>query len=228
MATVSQLRVVLVADQALFRKGIASLLSSRPAIQVVAEVDSVHEAIEHSRQEMPDLILIDIHGPFAETIEAVGTLRQALPRVRVVVLSGFEEDADLFTAIRLGADGFILRNVVPAELFTVLEGVSDGVAPISATLAGRILDEFRRMDLETGPWQEVHVGLTPKETEMLELLVRGDSNKAIADVMHISENTVKLHVHNAMEKLHLQNRTQLALYLVRRRLAQINHPSSSI
>ncbi len=220
MATSNKLCVLLVADQTLIRKGIASLLSSRPGIQIIAEVDNAREAIEHSRQVMPDLILIDIHAPFMSNVEAVGVLKQSLPGVKVVVLSGFDEDADLFDAIRLGADGFLLRNVEPAELFALLEGVASGAAPISATLAGRILDEFRRMELETRPSKEAHVGLTPKEAEMLELLGRGNSNREIADVMHISENTVKLHVHNAMGKLHLQNRTQLAIYLVRRRLIQ--------
>ncbi len=216
MAAARQLRVLLVADETLFRKGVASLLSAQPDIRVVAEVDSACEAIEQARQATPDLILIDVHSPFPVKIQAVATLKQALPNVKVVVLSGFEDDADLVAAIRLGADGFLLRNIEPADLYTILAGFSSGAAPISAALAARILNEFRRMELETGPPQQAPVGLTPKETETLELLVRGNSNREIAEVMHISENTVKLHVHNAMEKLHLQNRTQLALHLVRR------------
>ncbi len=220
MATTDKLRVLLVADETLFRKAVASLLSTRAGIQVIGEVDSAREAIAQTRQEMPDLVLMDVHSPFAAKIEAVATLKQAMPRVKVVVLSGFEQDADLFAAIRLGADGFLPRNIEPADLFTILEGVSSGAAPISAALAARILCEFRRMELETRPSQQMDVGLTPKETETLELLVRGNSNREIADEMHISENTVKLHVHNAMEKLHLQNRTQLALHLVRRQFAQ--------
>jgi two-component system NarL family response regulator len=224
MAANDKLRVLLVADQTLFRKGIASLLSSRQGVEVIGEASDMSEALEHARHGMPDLILIDVHAPFAENIGTVYTLKQVLPRVKVVVLSAFDDNADLFTAVRLGADGFLLRNVEPTEFFALVEGVGLGAAPISAALSERILHEFRRMDLETRPALEAHVGLTPKEVEMLELLARGDSNRVIADRMHISENTVKLHVHNAMEKLHLQNRTQLAVYLVRRRLAQSDTP----
>lgn len=210
-----RLRVLLVDDHALFRKGLASLMFSRSDLEIVGEAEDGYEAIEMARMTLPDLILMDVHMPVCDGIEAVKAIKSSSPRIRIVMLSASDDDDDLFTAIRCGADGYLLKNLDPTQFFFILEGVRRGESPLSGILADRILQEFRKTETRQEPPAESTEALTARETEVLELLVMGNSNKEIADALHFSENTVKLHLRNIMEKLHLQNRTQLAVYAVR-------------
>lgn len=209
-----KLRVLLVDDHTLFRKGMASLLSDRDDMEVVGDVENGWEAIEMARAGSPDLILMDVHMPGCDGITAVRTIKKQLPHVKVVMLTAFDDDEDLFAAIKNGADGYLLKNLPPSQFFSLLEGVTRGEAAISGVLADRILHEFRKMDEEKRPGKATHQALTQREIETLELLVQGKTNKEIAGALAISENTVKRHLVDIMEKLHLENRIQLAVYAV--------------
>ncbi len=217
-----RMRVLLVDDHSLFRKGLASLMSDRNDIDVVGEAENGNEAIRITRELLPDLVLMDVHMPGGDGLEAVKIIKKELPHIKIVMLTVSDADDDLFAAIKNGADGYLLKNLDPVQFFVLLEGVRRGEAAISGVLADRILQEFRENDVRPGQHPDVYEALTPKEIETLELLVKGDTNREIADALHVSENTVKLYLRNIMEKLHLQNRIQLAVYAVRKGL--VNNP----
>ncbi len=212
------LRVLLVDDHVLFRKGLAGLIAARDDMEVVGEAGDGLAAIEKASETMPDLILMDVVMPRCDGLEATRIIKQELPLVRIVMLTASDEDANLFAAIKNGADGYLLKILEPAQLFTMIDGIRRGESPLSPSLAGKILQEFRRPERDVRPAPEYVERLTPRDTQVLELVVQGLNNKEIADRLHVTENTVKLHLRNILEKLHLQNRIQVAVYAVRRGL----------
>ena len=211
------LRILLVDDHVLFRKGVAALLAARQEMDVVVvgEASDGLEAIAQARETVPDVILMDIHMPECDGLEAVRVIKREMPHVCIIMLTVSDDDRDLFAAIKNGAEGYLLKNLEPYQLFDMLEGVRRGEAPISGTLAAKILQEFRQPDQSLAPKPEAREALTPREIEVLERVVEGATNKEIAEVLVITENTVKIHLHNILEKLHLQNRIQAAVYAVR-------------
>ncbi len=211
------LRVLLVDDHALFRAGIASLLTSRRGFQVVGQAQDGEEAVEAARHLKPDLILMDLHMPRVGGIEATRRIRVELPEVKVVVLTVSDQDRDLFEAIKSGAHGYLLKNLEPEELFDYLGGISRGEAPISRTMATRLLNEFANQASRTRESATVEPSndLTPREREVLKLVASGASNREIAVALTLTENTVKNHLRHILEKLHLENRVQAAAYALK-------------
>ncbi len=222
------LRVLLVDDHVLFRKGIAALLASRQRIEVVGEASNGLEAIECAQQTIPDVVLMDIHMPKCDGLEAVKIIKREMPHVHIIMLTVSDNESDLFTAIKNGADGYLLKNLEPVQLFEMLEGIHRGEAPISGVLAAKILNEFRQSVNKGNPLVEARDGLSPREIEVLELVVQGATNKEIGTALCIAEDTVKIHLRNILEKLHLQNRIQAAVYAVRQGLVRestrVNNP----
>jgi DNA-binding NarL/FixJ family response regulator len=211
------LRIVLVDDHLLFRKGTAAVLALRSDYQVVGEASDGLEAIEIARATLPDVILMDLTMPRCSGIEATRTIKSEMPQTKIIVLTVSDTDHDLFGAIKNGADGYLLKNIKPPQLFEVLDGLQRGEAPITGVLAARILKEFREPD-QSAPPVEVENDLTPRESQVLELLVQGLTNKEIAAALSVAEDTIRGHVRLILEKLHLQNRTQAAVYAVRQGL----------
>ena len=209
------LRVLLVDDHVLFRKGMAALLAARQDMEVVGEAGDGLEAIAQARETVPDVILMDIHMPQCSGLEAVRIIKREMPHVRIIMLTVSDDDRDLFTAIKNGAEGYLLKNLEPYQLFDMLEGVRRGEAAISGAMAAKILQEFRQPDQNMAPKPEAREALTPREIEVLERVVEGATNKEIAEALAITENTVKIHLRNILQKLHLQNRIQVAVYAVR-------------
>lgn len=203
------IRVLLVDDHQLFRRGVASLLSGREDIEVVGEANNGAEAVERARELMPDVILMDIKMPRLDGIAATKQLKTEIPYVRIMMLTVSETDEDLFEAIKAGASGYLLKNVDPDYLIASVQQVQRGEVPIAPTMAAKILREL------TSPAETTVQALTGRERQVLELLAGGLANKEIAFQLKISENTVKNHLRNILEKLHLQNRVQAALYAVR-------------
>ncbi len=218
MVTSDRWRVVLVDDHQLFRAGLAALMSGCDDFELVGEAASGPEALERVRAVVPDVVLMDIHMPGGDGLEAVKAIKKELPQVKIAMLTVSDADEDLFAAIKNGADGYLLKNIGPSLLFSMLRGMRHGEAAISKALADRILQEFRKGYAEVKQTPALEEELTPREIEMLERLVRGDLNQEIAQAMHISESAVKLHLRVIMGKLHLRNRTQLAVYAVRQGL----------
>ncbi len=214
------LRILLVDDSVLFRKGIASLLSSKGNMQVVGEAGDGPEAIDRTRELLPDLILMDINMPRCDGIEATKRIKDEMPYATIVMLTVSDDDQDLFDAIKNGARGYLLKNMEPDDLFELLEGVSNGEAPISRTMATKILGEFALRTRKPTPVASPANSITPREKEVLRLVTAGMSNKEIASVLFITENTVKNHLRNILEKLHLQNRVQIAAHAVKEGLLE--------
>ena len=210
-------RVLVVDDHALFRKGVASLLRDAEGFVVVGEARDGREALA------PDVVLMDVYMPGMDGLEAARRIRQAVPSVRIVMLTISEEDQNLFEALKAGAHGYLLKSVEPEELFRTLRGIVRGEAFLTPSMATKLLDEFTR---RTGAEPARPAGrMSPREREVLELLTRGAVNKEIAAALRISENTVKNHLKSIMEKLHAENRVQVVAYALRRGLVKRSPPS---
>jgi two-component system, NarL family, nitrate/nitrite response regulator NarL len=218
------LRILLVDDHVLFRKGIAALLAARQDLQVVGEAGDGFEAIEKAREIVPDVILMDINMPKCDGLEAIRQIKREMPLMTIVMLTVSEDDKHLFEAIKSGAQGYLLKNLEPYQLYNLLENISKGESPLSGAIAAKILKEFTRPNPGASKGPEILDELTNRETMILQLVVEGKSNVEIASALVISENTVKIHVRNILEKLHLQNRIQAAVYAVRQGL--VDDPTS--
>lgn len=208
-------RILAVDDHVLFRKGLVNLLSCQEDMEVVGEADDGMAALEMARTLMPDIILMDIAMPECDGLEATRLIKAEMPYAKIVILTVSEAEGDLFQAIKYGARGYLLKSLEPEELFRLLRGVQLGEAPISPAMAGKIIDEFAARAAKQPAAEDA---LTSREREVLELLAWGATNKDMALKLSISENTVKNHLKNILEKLHLQNRVQAAAYAVRQGL----------
>ncbi|ACZ37594.1 response regulator [Sphaerobacter thermophilus] len=212
------MRVIIADDHALFRDGLRSLLEAR-GVEVVAEARNGREAVELARQLRPDIVLMDLTMPVMGGLEATRLISAELPDVNVVVLTASEDDADLFEAVKSGAEGFLPKNLEAEQFFDLLQGVTEGQPALTPGLARKVLNEFAR---PAAPRPErTAEELTEREREVLELLVQGvTSNKDLADRLFVSENTVKYHLRNILNKLHLQNRAQVIAYALRHGLVE--------
>jgi two-component system nitrate/nitrite response regulator NarL len=222
-----RLRVLLVDDQALFRRALASLVNGQLDMTVVGEAEDGRDALEKARALRPDLVVMDVNMPVASGVDGVRAIRAAGIDTRIVMLTVSEDDDDLFESIKAGANGYLLKNVRPEQLFDSLRGVMHGEAPIAPGIAGKLLDALRHGGVPTrgaaglagttagGEGDDGGPALTRREAEILELVAEGLSNKEIAARLTITEGTVKNHVHNSLEKLHLSNRVQAAAFAVR-------------
>lgn len=215
-----RISVLLADDHALFRDGLVSLLSMEDDIEVVGVANDGLEALEKARELVPDLILMDIKMPRCNGLEATRTIKEEMPHVRIVMLTVSEDDHDLFEAIKNGAEGYLLKTLNAQELVDLLKGVFDGEAPISRTMARKILGEFALQSKRTEPHAIPRGDLTRREIEVLQLVGDGATDKEIASRLFISQRTVKNHMHNILDKLHLQNRVQAATYALRQGLIQ--------
>lgn len=215
-----KLRVLLVDDQPLFRRALATLISAQFDMAVVGEGENGRDALDKVRALQPDLVVMDVNMPGASGVDGVSAIRAAGFATPIVMLTVSEDDDDLFESIKAGANGYLLKNVRPEQLFEDLRGVMRGEAPIAPAVASKLLDALRTGGLPrpgaaaaaAPPPDSV---LTRRESEILQLVAAGLSNKEIANELTITEGTVKNHVHNALEKLHLTNRVQAAAYAVR-------------
>jgi DNA-binding NarL/FixJ family response regulator len=209
-------RVLLADDHQLFRDGMRGLLEAR-GFDVVGEARNGREAVEQARKLRPDLVLMDLNMPEVNGLAATRLLSADLPDVRVVILTASEDDADLFEAIKSGAQGYIFKNIESAELFRLLDGVALGQPALTPNLARKLLGEFARpAPTQRGSAEDATSLLTEREREVLDLLVQGvTTNKDLADRLVVSENTVKYHLRNILDKLHVQNRAQVVAYAVR-------------
>jgi DNA-binding NarL/FixJ family response regulator len=205
------MRTLLVDDHALFRDGVASLLLAW-GHEVVGQASDGGQAIELVESTAPDVVLMDVRMPNVSGLEATAEIKARHPEVAIVMLTVSEEEADLFRAIKAGAQGYLLKNLEAHQLRSMLEGVARGEPAITPATAARIIDEFLRTP---GRPPQANGRLTDRELEVLKLVTAGQRNREIATELGISENTVKFHLKNIVEKLHAQNRAELAARAVR-------------
>jgi DNA-binding NarL/FixJ family response regulator len=204
------IRLLIADDHLLFRAGLVSLFSAHQDFEVVAEANDGAQAAAQTAQTTPDIVLMDVRMPGMSGIEALQRIKAAAPEQRVIMLTASEDDRDLFEAIKAGANGYLLKNTDPDELFAYVRGSMLGEAAISGRLAARILGEMSRSSARA-----TADDLSEREIEVLRMVADGASNKAIASRLNITENTVKKHLQSILDKLHLQNRTQAAAYALR-------------
>ncbi|PWK15891.1 response regulator [Tumebacillus permanentifrigoris] len=205
--------VLIADDHPLAREAIRSLLEGDEAFQIVAQACDGRQAVQLCDELQPDLVLMDINMPHLNGLEATRQIKKNHPHVKLVILSVSDNVADLFTAIQFGAQGYLLKNLEPDDWLTYLHALLDEDAEIPREMAGRMLHRFQRgVDHPDEVSPDV---LTPREREILGQVAEGATNKQIAERLVIAENTVKNHMKNVLEKLHLQNRVQLAAYAVR-------------
>lgn len=218
MSSQEPVRILVADDQPLFRTAIATLLTEQDDFTVIGEAVNGLDAVEKAHALPLDLVVMDVEMPVMDGLEATRLIREQLPGVKVVMLTVSESEDHLFDAIRYGAHGYLLKDLRPEQLYDMIRSVMRNETPISPGVAGRLLAEIRRGggsgSAPAGPAPEQPV-LTRRETEILQLVAQGLSNKEIARRLVITEGTVKNHVHNALEKLHLTNRIQAAAYIVR-------------
>ncbi len=217
--------ILIADDHILFREGLQSIIGHWDDFKVCAEVSNGVEALQKAHELLPDIILMDIHMPVMDGIETTQRISKELPSIKIVMLTMSEDEDNLFTAIQCGARGYILKNTPSRRLHDELRRLMQGEAPLSGLMAQRILLEFR--ELKQNPHSEIDKdeALTRREIEILEYVARGDTNTEIASTLNISENTVKLHLKNILEKLHLRNRIQAAVFAVKQGLVKGPKPS---
>ena len=211
------IRVLLADDHTLFRRALADLINRQPGFHVIAEAASGSDAVRQALRLKPDLVLMDIHMPELDGIQATQQVASKLSDTRIVMLTVSAEDQDLFSAIQAGAHGYLLKKIEPESLFELLRGVFRGEAPLSRNTAMKILKRLSERKVETGAVSSGEA-LTEREIEVLKLLGTGKTNKQIGVQLNIAENTVKNHLKNILSKLHLENRVQAAAMAVRQGL----------
>jgi DNA-binding NarL/FixJ family response regulator len=225
------MKILIADDHALFRDSLRSLLTAH-GLEVVGEARNGCEALELARCLQPDVLLMDLSMPVMDGLAATRLISAELPAVKVVVLTASDEDAMLFEAIKSGAQGFLSKNLESEEFFSLLDGVGRGEPALTPALARKLLQEFARPAQVAAPALPGGVGraggtshdpdaLTEREREILELLVSGvTSNRKLARELGVSENTIKFHVRNILDKLHLHNRAQVVSYAIRNKIVE--------
>lgn len=216
-------KVLVVDDHALFRAGIGHLLNEQTDFEVVGEAQHGAEAVDKAKELMPDLILMDIYMPEMGGLEATRLIKGLLPYVKVVILTASEADENIFEAVKAGAQGYLEKKIEPEPFLRMLREVMRGEALISSLTATKILAEFAHLAEREAERVIPEQQLSPREEEVLALLAKGATNREIASSLGIRENTVKNHLRNIMDKLHLKNRVQAATFAIRKSLT---HPST--
>lgn len=211
-------RVLVADDHPLARRAVRLLIEGEPDFEWIGEAASGSEAVERCAELMPDVVLMDIRMPEGGGLEATKQIKQRYPHVRVVMLTVSDDVADLFTAVRYGAQGYLLKNMNPEDWVHYLRGLLDENSEVSRVIADRLFQSFRSAGAATSTEAPPSV-LSQRELEILSCVATGQSNRQIAGTLVISENTVKNHIKNILSKLALENRVQLTAYAVRHGLA---------
>jgi len=214
MSGSARIRILLVDDHTLFRKGLANLLRVEPDFEVVGEAADGLEAIAQAPVLQPDVILMDVRMPRVSGLEATRQILGVLPQTKILMLSMSEDEEGVFEAVKNGAQGYLLKTADPEELFEALRGIVRGEAPLSGSLAVKLLREFARLAHEPAVPAPPRTVLSQREKEVLAHIADGKSNKEIATALAVAENTVKNCVKTVLEKLHLGNRVQAAVFAI--------------
>ena len=213
MSTNRPIRLLLVDDHTLFRRGLKALLSLDGRLEVAGEAGDLGEALRCLSQVKPDLVLLDNHLPGVRGVDGIGAIKDALPGVRVLMLTVSENAEDLAAALQGGADGYLLKTMESEQLADTIEKVMTGDSVISPEMLTKLVSAFRQRP-PSAPVEAPPQGLellSPREREILLLIARGDSNKAIGRTLDIAETTVKIHVQHILRKLGLTSRVQAAV-----------------
>ena len=213
-------RVLVVDDQELFRRGLIMLLGGDIDIEVVGEAADGITATELAITTAPDVILLDVRMPRRTGVEACRAIKEAVPATKIIMLTVSDEEADLYESVKNGAAGYLLKDSSIEEVAQAIRVVNEGQSLISPSMAVKLIDEFKQMskpEREQGP----ALRLTERELEVLRLVAKGLNNREVAKELFISENTVKNHVRNILEKLQLHSRMEAVMYAMREKLLDL-------
>jgi len=214
MSEKRKIRILIADDHAVVRSGLRSILESEDDLEVVGEAADGHQALEVAQELLPDVILMDINMGDWDGVTATRRVRNSVPSSRVIVLTNYDEDNLVFSSIRAGASGYLLKEVSGNQLTNAIRTVADGFSLIYPSVARRVLDEFGQLRSAIPSSEaDVYSDLTPREREVLRLVASGRANKEIGAQLGISERTVKTHISNIFSKLELTDRTQAALFV---------------
>ena len=221
-ATAEPIRVLVVDDHALFRRGLQMVLGAETDIEVVGEASDGAEALKVAAETTPDIVLMDVRMPKRGGIDATTAIKDAVPSAKIIMLTISDEEADLYDAIKAGAMGYLLKEISIEEVASAVRAVYNGQSLISPSMASKLLTEFATMVRKDDERQQVPTPrLTDREMEVLKLVAKGMNNRDIAKKLFISENTVKNHIRNILEKLQLHSRMEAVVYAVREKLLEI-------
>lgn len=212
------IRVLIADDHQLVRQGFMALLSVKPGVEVVGQAQNGIEAVELAQSLKPDIILMDLLMPKKNGIEATREIKANNPDIRILIITSFAEDENVYQAIKAGALGYLMKDSSPQELMQAILDVCSGKMSLHPNIALKLIDELNR-PTESKPIDDP---LTDREIEVLKLVAKGQSNQEIAEKLVVSNRTVGAHVSNILSKLHLANRTQAALYALRQGFTDIS------
>jgi len=212
------IRILIVDDHPVVREGLHGMLDRKPGLEVVGEAADGFEAVEKAQLLQPDVILLDLMMPRKGGLEAIGEIRQENPAVRILILTSFAENDQVFPVIKAGAQGYLLKDSTPDMLVKAIRDVHQGKSSLHPTIAHKVIQELAQ-PTDLPPTEDP---LTARELEVLRFVARGLPNREIADELCVSNSTVRVHVSNILSKLHLANRTQAALYALQEGLANLD------
>jgi DNA-binding NarL/FixJ family response regulator len=218
------IRTLIVDDHALFRRGLEIVLITEPDIEVVGEAGDGAEAVQRAGESLPDVVLMDIKMPRSSGIEACRSIKDVAPSARIIILTMSDEEEDLFDAIKAGASGYLLKDIPLDQVAEAVRSVHGGQSLISPSMAGKLLTEFASLakrETEEPPREVPAPKLTDREMQVLKLVARGMNNRDIAKELFISDNTVKNHVRNILEKLQIHSRMEAVMVAVREKLIEL-------
>jgi NarL family two-component system response regulator LiaR len=218
MANPTNIRVLIADDHAVVREGLRTLISTKDGMEIIGEARDGIEALELVHKLHPDVILLDMVMPRKNGLETIIEIKRANPGARILVLTSFDDDERVFSAIKAGALGYLLKDSSPQQLLQAINDVYEGRSSLHPAIALKVIRELNQ-PTDLPPTEEP---LTEREMQTLQLIAQGLTNQEIADRLNISERTVGKHVSNILDKLHLANRTQVALYALRRGLATLD------
>ncbi len=219
------IRALIVDDHALFRRGLEMVLAAEDDIELVGEASDGAEAVQKAGESLPDVVLMDIRMPKSSGIEACRAMKEVAPSSKIVMLTISDEEEDLFEAIRAGASGYLLKDIPLDEVADVVRAVHGGQSLINPSMAAKLLTEFaalNKRDQEEPAEQVPAPKLTDREMQVLKLVAKGMNNRDIAKELFISENTVKNHVRNILEKLQIHSRMEAVMIAVREKLIEFS------
>ncbi len=219
------IRTLIVDDHALFRRGLEIVLVTEPDIEVVGEASDGAEAVQKAGESLPDVVLMDVRMPRRGGLEACRAIKDVCPSARIIILTMSDEEEDLFEAIRAGASGYLLKDIPLDQVAEAVRAVHGGQSLISPPMAGKLLSEFAALAKRAAddrPEQVPAPKLTDREMQVLKLVARGMNNRDIAKELFISDNTVKNHVRNILEKLQIHSRMEAVMVAVREKLIELS------
>jgi DNA-binding NarL/FixJ family response regulator len=201
--------ILIVDDHPIVRQGVRTLLDLSPDVQVVGEAESAEAALPQVAELVPDVVLLDLVLPGMNGVEATRQIKRISPRTQIVVLTSYAEDEHIFPALRAGALSYLLKDIHPRELAESIKKAARGESVLHSHVAARMIAEVRETKRKIPP---AFAELTPRELEVLQLLADGQTNTAIAEQLVLSEKTVRGYISNILSKLHMQDRTQIAVF----------------